>query len=109
MDRRVAQLIEAVRAHSGAVDWNLRRACRELKLDISSAYAARLFRRDTGVGIRAYANQQRLLAGTKQLADDDAPVKIIAAGLGYKQPCHLARFLKKQQFPALAAFRKRVS
>jgi hypothetical protein len=42
MDRRVIGLIDAINRHSGAMDWNLGRACHELQLDISSAYAARI-------------------------------------------------------------------
>jgi methylphosphotriester-DNA--protein-cysteine methyltransferase len=60
MDWRVAKLIEAIDTHSGATDWDLEHACRELDLDISPAYAARLFKRHTGLGVRQYTKKRRL-------------------------------------------------
>jgi methylphosphotriester-DNA--protein-cysteine methyltransferase len=105
MDRRVAQLIEAIRAHSGAMDWNLEHACRELKLGISPAYAARLFHRNTGMGLREYAKQQRFLTATKHLMTTELPIKVIAAGLGYRRVCDFTRFFTKQQSLSPAKFR----
>ena len=50
------------------VGWDLDRSCRELKLDISGAYAARLFKRCTGLGVREYAKTKRLARASSELA-----------------------------------------
>ncbi len=96
MDRRVAKLVEAINGHSGAMDWNLEHACRELHLGISPAYAARLFKRNIGWGVREYAKKRRLLTAIERLIATSLPMKTIAAELGYRKPFDFARLFKKQ-------------
>jgi len=96
MDRRVAKLIDAIDAHCGAMDWNLGRACHDLQLDVSPAYAARIFKRHAGIGIREYAKQQRLRTATQRLATTDLPIKAIATELGYRQASNFTRFVRKE-------------
>jgi two-component system, response regulator YesN len=105
MDRRVVKLIEAIDSCGGSVGRNLGRACEELNLYISPAYAARLFRRHTGMSIREYANKQRSLAAARRLAASKLPVKVIAAELGYRDTAHFTRFFKKQHLVPPAKFR----
>ncbi len=91
------------------MDWNLERACHELQLDISSAYAARIFKRDTGIGIREYANQQRLRMATQRLTATDVPIKAIATDLGYRKASDFTRFFRRQQLMSPARFRRLAS
>jgi AraC-like DNA-binding protein len=106
MDSRVSRLKASIDSHTGAVGWNLENACRELKLDISSAYAARLFRRETGVGIREYAKQRRLLIAAGRLAATGLPIKRIATELGYRQASAFTRSFKKQYLLNPTRFRR---
>lgn len=106
MDWRVSRLVEYVDRHAGAVGFDLGHACLELRLDISSAYAARLFRRDTGMSFREYAKKQRSLAATGRLNATELPVKVIAVEMGYRQPSHFIRFFKQQQHRTPAMFRR---
>src|SRR5467141_1084622 len=43
VDRRIMKLLHFIDSHDGSIGWDLDHACRELRLDISGAYAARLF------------------------------------------------------------------
>jgi two-component system response regulator YesN len=106
---RVSKLVEAVNSHSGATDWKMEDACRELKLDISFAYAARLFRRDTGVGVREYAKRRRVIMASECLAATELPIKAIASELGYRQASNFTRFFKKQNILSPTRFRSRNS
>ncbi len=96
MDWRVAKLLQFIDRHTGSVDRNLEHICRELKLGISPAYAARLFARHTGQGIREYSKKKRLLKTVEQLIATDLPVKAIAAELGYRKPFDLTRSFETQ-------------
>jgi AraC-like DNA-binding protein len=109
MDPRVAKLLEAINGHSGAMDFNLEHACRELQLDISPAHAARIFKRDTGVGIREYVTKQRLLMASARLAATDLPIKVIATDLGYRQASDFTRFFKRQRLLNPSRFRRQPS
>jgi methylphosphotriester-DNA--protein-cysteine methyltransferase len=96
MDWRVAKLIEAIDTRSGATGCNLGRTCQKLKLDISPAYAARLFKRQTGLGVKQYAKKQRLLTAIERLTTTNVPVKAIATDLGYRKTFDFARVFKEQ-------------
>jgi AraC-like DNA-binding protein len=106
MDRRVIKLIEAINCHSGAMDWNLERACHELQLEISPAYAARIFKRHTGTSIREYAKRQRLLISTQRLTATDLLIKAIATDLGYRQASDFSRFFRRQKLLNPTRFRR---
>src|ERR1700688_3522683 len=66
-DLRIAKLVEFIDKQEGSIGWGLQHVCRELRLDISGAYAARLFKRHTGIGIREYAKEKRLLTAAERL------------------------------------------
>lgn len=76
MDWRVAKLVEAIDTHSGATDWNLERTCQELKLGISPAYAARLFKRHTGLGVKQYAKRAAKSTRTGRAVREIGQVKV---------------------------------
>jgi AraC-like DNA-binding protein len=95
-DWRVAKLLQSIDRRNGAIDRNLAHICRELNLGISPAYAARLFRRHIGQGVREYAKKKRLLKVVEQLVATDLPVKAIAAESGYLRTFDLTRSFEKQ-------------
>src|ERR1700722_1515713 len=90
-DPRVAKLTGFIDGHDGRVGWDLEHACRELKLDITSAYAARLFKRSTVLGVGEYAKNKRLSAAAELVTTTDLSVKAIAAEFGYRSPPGFAR------------------
>jgi AraC-like DNA-binding protein len=95
-DWRVAKLLQSIDRNTGTVDWKLEEVCRELELGISPAYAARLFKSDTGLGVREFAKTKRLTKAIEQLIVTNLPVKAIAAELGYQNSFDFARSFKKQ-------------
>jgi AraC-like DNA-binding protein len=109
MDRRVRTLLLSIENHVGNVEWGLEHACKEAKLDISSAYAARLLKRCTGQGFRVYAKNQRLVMAAEMLGSTDLLVKIIAAELGYRNPSEFTRRFKKQYHLSPREYRKRAA
>jgi AraC-like DNA-binding protein len=106
-DSRVAKLTEFIDGHKGGVGWDLEQTCRELKLDISGAYAARLFKRSTGLGIREYAKNKRLSAAAEFVTTTDLSVKAIAAELGYRSPPDFTRSFREQFHLSPTEFRRR--
>ncbi len=78
MDRRIELILHSIDSHKGSIGWDLDHACREVRLDISSAHAARLFKRHTGLGVREYARKKRLLMAAQRLKTTDRSVKEIA-------------------------------
>jgi len=107
VDQRIAKLTRFIDSHAGRVGWNLEEACRELKLEISGAYAAQLFKRYTGLGIREYAKKKRLSAASELLTTTDLSVKAIAAEFGYRSPPDFSRRFKEQFHLSPSEFRKR--
>src|SRR5258708_21339225 len=105
-DRRIMKLLHFIDSHEGSVGWDLDRACRELRLDISGAYAARLFKRCTGLGVREYAKKKRLLMAAERLTTTDIPIKVIAAEFGYQSLPHFTRRFKEQFRLSPTDFRK---
>jgi len=106
VDQRIAKLTQFIDSHAGRVGWGLEEACRQLQLDISGAYAARLFKDSTGLGVREYAKKKRLLAAAELLKTTDLSVKTIAAELGYRSPAHFARRFKEQFHVSPTDFRR---
>jgi AraC-like DNA-binding protein len=106
MDRRTMKLLHFIDSHDGSVGWDLDGACRELRLDISGAYAARLFKHCTGLGVREYAKKKRLLMAAERLKITDLPVKVIAAEFGYQSLPHFTRRFKEQFLLSPTEFRK---
>ena len=106
VDWRIMKLLHFIDGHDGRLGWDLDRACRELRLDISGAYAARLFKRCTGFGVREYAKKKRLLLAAERLKITDVPVKVIAAEFGYQSLPHFTRRFKEQFHLSPTEFRK---
>jgi AraC-like DNA-binding protein len=106
VDRRIIKLLEFIDSHEGSIGWDLEHACRELRLDISGAYAARLFKRCTGLGVREYSKKKRLLMAAERLTTTDAPIKAIAAEFGYRSLPHFTRRFKEQFRLSPTDFRK---
>jgi len=100
------KLLHFIDDHDGRVGWGLDRACRELRLEISGAYAARLFKRCTGLGVREYAKKKRLLMAAERLKITDLPIKVIAAEFGYQSLPHFTRRFKEQFRLSPTEFRK---
>ena len=96
LDWRIMKLLHFIDDHGGNVGWGLDRACRELRLEISGAYAARLFKRCIGLGIREYAKKKRFLMAAERLKTTDLPIKVIAAEFGYQSLAHFTRRFKEQ-------------
>ena len=107
VDWRIMKLLHFIDDHSGRVGWGLDHACRELRLEISGAYAARLFKRCTGLGVREYAKKKRLLMAAERLKITDLPIKVIAAEFGYQSLPHFTRRFKEQFRLSPTEFRKR--
>src|ERR1700691_3734028 len=106
MDWRVAKLVAFVDSHDGGLGWNLEQACQELGLGISPAYAGKLFKRETGLGVREYAKMKRLSFAAERLTATNVPIKVIASGLGYRHVPDFTRFFKNQQLMPPASFRQ---
>jgi AraC-like DNA-binding protein len=87
-------LVQSIDQHNGAAGWDA--ICQKASLAISSAYAARLFQRHTGQGVREYAQDKRLSRAVQQLISTDLPIKAIADDLGYRKPFDLARAFRKR-------------
>jgi AraC-like DNA-binding protein len=94
-DLRTAKLLEFIDRQEGSIGWDLQHVCRELRLDVSGAYAARLFKRQTGIGVREYAKKRRLLMAAERLKTTYIPIKVIAAELGYKALPDFTRMFKR--------------
>jgi AraC-like DNA-binding protein len=107
LDQRIAKLMQFIDNHDGRVGWNLKQARTELKLDISAAYAARLFKLFIGLGVREYAKAKRLSAAAKLLTTTDLSVKAIAAEFGYRSPPDFTRRFKEQFHLSPIDFRRR--
>jgi len=105
-DWRIMRLLRFIDDHGGCVGWGLDRACRELRLEISGAYAARLFKRCIGLGVREYAKKKRFLMAAERLKATDLPIKVIAAEFGYQSLAHFTRRFKEQFRLSPTEFRK---
>jgi AraC-like DNA-binding protein len=93
-DQRIAKLTDFIDNRDGRIGWNLKDTCRELKLNISAPYAARLFKLSRGLGIRDYAKKRRLAAAAELLTTTDLSVKAIAVECGYSTPSDFTRRFK---------------
>jgi AraC-like DNA-binding protein len=93
-DNRIERMVRFIDTHRADVDCDIESVCRELKLDISVDYAGRLFRKLTGVRVRDYAEQKRMMIAAERLRQTDLPVKTIAAETGYDDTSHFIRRFK---------------
>jgi AraC-like DNA-binding protein len=106
-DQRIVKLTDFIDSRDGRLGWNLEDTCRELKLNISAAYAARLFKLSRGLGVREYAKKKRLSAAAEFLTTTDLSVKAIAVECGYCSPPDFTRRFKEHFQLSPSDFRKR--
>lgn len=106
MDWRVKRLLRYVELGNGRLAGPLDQVTETLKLGISGAYAARLFKANVGVGFRAYAKHTRLSFAAEQLKFTQLPVKAIAADLGYQSSWHFQRQFRHVFRTTACNFRK---
>ena len=96
IDWRIERILRFVDMHDGKLGWDLNELCVHLQLGITGPHAAKLFSRQTGIGIREYAKQRRLMLAAQQLQGTTDSVKQIALELGYRTPNDLRRQFKKR-------------
>ena len=96
MDWRVTKLKAYIDGHAGGVGSSLKHTCEELRLGISPAYLAQLFKRETGLSLKKYAKRERLLIAMERLTNTNDPVKAIATELGYRNPFDFTRAFEEQ-------------
>ena len=75
----------------------------------SRATLNRLFRRHLGMSVKAYALDLLLQRAKEQLASGDAPVKAVAAALGYEDAFYFQRLFKRKTGLTPTAFRKQAA
>jgi len=95
MDWRVRKIKDFIDSHPLQGGQNLTEVCRKLDLSLSSRQARRVFKLSTGVGIRDYTGSRRLSVAMEQLDATNAPVKAIAADLGFQSTRQFRRCFKK--------------
>lgn len=105
-DWRIAKLLTFIESQRGRLGWDLNHVCQELRLNISGPYAARLFKRCMGLGIREHVKKRRLLMAAERLKIADLPVKVIAAECGYRSVAHFSRRFKEQFHASPTEYRK---
>ncbi len=108
-DPRIVKLLQFIDSQGGSVECDLELACRQMKLDISGAYAGRLFKRVTGFGVRKYSENRRLVFAAERLRRTDLPIKVISAEVGYNSPPHFTRRFKEEFGLSPTEFRKQRS
>src|SRR5260370_10590900 len=97
IDWRIKKLQGFLDSPGGDLTLNLDRISRDLGLEVSGSHAARLFKRDLGIGVREYAKRKRLGAAAVSLRSGALPIKQIGASAGYQRaqdfsPAFLAMF-----------------
>lgn len=105
-DWRAKKLKEFIDQHKGGVRWRLGEVCKELGFPMSDRQARRLFKVSIGVGIKEYSMNRRLACAAMQLRATNAPVKAIAAEVGYQTTGHFTRSFKDLFFLTPMEFRR---
>jgi AraC-like DNA-binding protein len=95
LDWRVERLQMFIDHQQGKLGLNLNNMCKHLDLGVSGSHGARLFKLQTGLGIREYAKNKRLTSAAEKLRNTTLSVKEIAADLGYRSQSDLARPFKQ--------------
>lgn len=75
---------------------------------LNSDYITRLFKKETGMSVKSYIIQQKMLAARKLLQNTSCPISHIAIRLGYTNFSHFAATYKKQ-FGILPTEEKRIN
>lgn len=95
-DWRVARIKSLIDEQNGQVGAALDRLCRELDIGVTAAHLSRLFRLETGLGVREYSKRMRMRAAAHKLTSTALPIKHIAADLGYTSPADFYRQFRNQ-------------
>jgi transcriptional regulator GlxA family with amidase domain len=95
IDWRVKRIKDLVDRAPGEIRSSLDGVCKELGLPMSGRQARRLFKACMGTGIRTYIRNKKLAVAAEQLQATDAPVKAIAADVGYQSTRDFARSFKE--------------
>lgn len=95
-DWRVSKVKDFIDNQDGQLGAALERLCRELDIGITAAHLSRLFRQETGLGIREYSRRMRMRTAARRLKSTVLPIKHIAADLGYRGPADFFRQFKQQ-------------
>jgi AraC-like DNA-binding protein len=95
-DWRVSKVKDFIDKQNGNVGTALDYLCRELDIGITAAHLSRLFRQETGLGIREYSRRLRMDTAARKLESTALPIKHIAADLGYRGPADFFRQFKQQ-------------
>lgn len=72
---------------------------------LSAAYFARLFKQQTGLSVKAYAAQHRMLRARRLLAEGRLSVKEVAHELGFDDPFYFSRLFTRHFGVSPSAFR----
>lgn len=95
-DWRVSKLKDFIDKQNGRLGTALDDLCKELDIGITAAHCSRLFRPETGLGIREYSRRVRMRTAANKLESTALPIKHIAADLGYRGPADFFRQFKQQ-------------
>jgi AraC-like DNA-binding protein len=95
-DWRVSKVKDFIDKQNGQLGTALDDLCRELDVGIAAAHLSRLFRHETGLGIREYSRRVRMRTAARKLESTTLPIKHIAADLGYRGPADFFRQFKQQ-------------
>ena len=77
------------------------------RFHLSSNYLNRIFRRKTGMSIRHYWQQQRLVQIRKLIEDTDTPFNDIARTMAFKNPAQFSKFVRQHFDHSPSELRKR--
>ena len=95
-DWRVSKVKDFIDKQNGNVGTALHCLCGQLDIGITAAHLSRLFRQETGLGIREYSRRLRMDTAARKLESTALPIKHIAADLGYRGPADFFRQFKQQ-------------
>lgn len=90
-DFRVEKLRRLIERAPVGLQWNPGEVCRQLGLHMCNREARRLFKACTGMGFKQFTRKTRLDYAAQQLKATNAPIKTVAAEVGYR---HLSTFTR---------------
>lgn len=90
-DSRVEKLRRLIERAPVGLQWNAEEVCKQLGLHMCNREARRLFKASTGMGFKQYTRKTRLDYAAQQLKSTNAPIKTVAAEVGYR---HLSTFTR---------------
>jgi|SRR5579863_5624795 len=105
-DWRATKIKEFIDAYHWRVRQNIDDVCKHLGLPVSGRQARRLFKLSTGIGIRLYIRNRRLLFAMEQLKLPEKAIKVIAIDLGFQSSRQFRRYFKEFFHLSPQEFRK---